>query len=70
MSERDKNEQQTGGEPSSDTSGPEGQASPAENPGVTGEESINYRRAEEDATSLAEEERTGEGTGARAGEYS
>ena len=69
MSERDKNEQQ-GGEPSSDAAGTEGQASPAHNPGVTGEEAINYRRAEEDATSLAEEERTGEGTGARAGEYS
>lgn len=69
MSERDKSESNAS-EPSSDTTGPAGQASPAENPGVTGEGGINYRRAEEDATSRAEEERTGEGTGARAGEYS
>lgn len=69
MSERDKNESNTS-EPSSEVSGPEGQASPAQNPGVTGGEAISYRRAEEDATSRAEEERTGEGTGSRAGEYS
>ncbi len=67
MSEQDRDEQTT---PGADTSGPAGQASPAHNPGVTGEESLSYRRAEEDSTSLAEEERTGEGTGARAGEYS
>jgi hypothetical protein len=30
----------------------------------------HYRKAEEDETMLREEERTGEGTGARAGEYS
>lgn len=70
MSERDGNVSGGGEQPSADVSGPEGQASPAENPGVTGEGAISYRRAEEDATSRAEEERTGEGTGARAGEYS
>ena len=30
----------------------------------------SYRKAEEDATMLKEEERTGEGTGSKAGEYS
>ena len=30
----------------------------------------NYRKGEEDSTMLKEEERTGEGTGAKAGEYS
>lgn len=30
----------------------------------------SYRKAEEDETMLREEERTGEGTGAKAGEYS
>jgi hypothetical protein len=33
-------------------------------------ESVSYRKAEEDSTLLAEEQRTGEGTGAKAGEYS
>ncbi len=31
---------------------------------------LSYRKNEEDATMLNEEERTGEGTGAKAGEYS
>jgi hypothetical protein len=30
----------------------------------------SYRKAEEDSTMLTDEERTGEGTGAKAGEYS
>ena len=33
-------------------------------------EAPTYRKAEEDSTMLKEEERTGEGTGAKAGEYS
>ena len=31
---------------------------------------LSYRKNEEDSTMLNEEERTGEGTGAKAGEYS
>ncbi len=33
-------------------------------------DSFSYRKAEEDATLRQDEERTGEGTGAKAGEYS
>lgn len=47
-----------------DSQGPQGE-SRAGNEGP-----LAYRKNEEDATMLAEEERTGEGTGAKAGEYS
>ena len=61
-------EQDGGGPPgvpkqqSSDDAGEprEGSAGPAD----------SYRKAEEDSTMLKEEERTGEGTGSKAGEYS
>ena len=58
---------------------------PSQNEGRTGEEipehqspaeagkegePPSYRKAEEDSTMLTQEERTGEGTGAKAGEYS
>lgn len=33
-------------------------------------DATNFRKGEEDSTMLKEEERTGEGTGAKAGEYS
>ena len=38
--------------------------------GAAAGDATSYRKGEEDATMLKEEERTGEGTGARAGEYS
>ncbi len=63
MSEKDRDKRQTGqgadgglGEPDKD------QASGAEPPA--------YRKTEEDSTMLNKEERTGEGTGSKAGEYS
>ncbi|HEX7175485.1 MAG TPA: hypothetical protein VF240_09525 [Pyrinomonadaceae bacterium] len=38
--------------------------------GAAAGDATAYRKGEEDATMLREEERTGEGTGAKAGEYS
>ena len=43
---------------------PQGEGAP------TGDRPPNYRKMEEDSTELKESERTGEGTGARGGEYS
>lgn len=71
MSEQGQNERtqaQTGGQagdesPSTVTAQP-GEDSPG------GERGPSYRRMEEDETALKETERTGEGTGARAGDYS
>lgn len=60
MSEHDSNNQPA--------SAPDG-AAQSEQPQDSGEQAPSYRKAEEDSTALAETERTGEGTGARAGEY-
>ena len=38
--------------------------------GAAAGDATSFRKGEEDSTMLKEEERTGEGTGAKAGEYS
>ena len=65
MSERDESGR-GGGEAQGQPNSQAGQ----EQRGVAEGGSFSYRKAEEDATMQQEEERTGEGTGAKAGEYS
>lgn len=68
MSADEKNERTSGqGDESSGLEIPKHQ-SPSE--AGKDEEMPSYRKTEEDSTMLADEERTGEGTGAKAGEYS
>jgi hypothetical protein len=62
MSEQDR----TGQQPA----GGQGEAGPQGESRAGNEGPLSYRKNEEDATMLNEEERTGEGTGAKAGEYS
>ena len=62
MSEQDKT-----GQPQA---GAQGEAGPQGESRAGNEGPLSYRKNEEDETMLREEERTGEGTGAKAGEYS
>ncbi len=64
MSEREKTAPQGAAEGEATQGTPQGEGAPE------GERPPSYRKMEEDSTELNESERTGEGTGARAGEYS
>lgn len=67
-------EQENGGQSGAQATEQDGAQAPGGTPqgegAASGDRPPSYRKMEEDATTLNETERTGEGTGARAGEYS